>query len=175
MRRIHPFWGALAALVFDAALVLCLLGSVGAMLCVRTPGDPRETVTGFFEALKAGNTADAYALLENYASLGLENEPATEDGQLLLNALLESYEYTLVGECRKKGLRAEQTVLLTALDLNKVEEGRGQDTKIPVARVLEEDPDIKTTAEYSVKLRYTDEGWRIELDEALVNALSGGR
>ena len=188
MRKIHPFWGALAALLFDITLVLCLVGFVGGVLYVRTPSDPRDAVTGFFDALKAGDTASAYALLENYESLGLENTPPTENGKLLLEALLGSYEYSLVGECRQSGVRAEQTVLLTSLDLNKVADGRvqklpdgsepapGEDTPLlPVSNVLEENPDIKTTAEYQVELRYTNGQWRIVLDDALRNALAGGR
>ena len=187
MRKIHPLWGALTALLFEATIALCFAGSVGGTLYVYTPSDPQETVTGFFDALKEGSTDDAYALLDNYESLGLENKPQTENGQLLMDALLKSYDYSLVGECRQSGVEAEQTVLLTALDLSKVAEGRvqaltgdgeasdgEQKPALSVREVLEENPDLKTTAEYTVKLRYTKGQWRIVLDDALMYALAGG-
>ncbi len=180
MRKIHPFWAALSALIAVGTLALCFIGTRYGVLFVRTSSDPRDAVTGFFDAMKAGDPEKAYAMLENYDSLGLENSLSAEDGQLLFEALLSSYDYSLIGDCSLKGITAEQRVRLTALDLNKVDERRVQDPSgekplLPVAAVLEEGEDLTSSSEYTVTLRYSEGQWRIVLDDALRIALAGGR
>ena len=197
MRKIHPVWAVITAVLVLASLALCYLGSTGRVLYARTPGDPQETVTAFFDALRADNTRQAYELLDHVETLGLENQPQTEEGRLLMDALKASYRYTLVGDCEQTNVTATQVVRLTALDLNKVAEARVQELPadseivevseqppeepeplplLPVEQVLyERGAALYTTAEYTVTLRFTDGQWRIVLDEALLRALAGGR
>jgi hypothetical protein len=184
MRKIHPIWAAVAALLVLASLALCFYGYRGGMLYMKTAGDPQETVNDFIRAMKVGDSRSAYALLSNYDSLGIENQPQTEDGRVLMDALRLSYRCELVGDCVQQGDSAEQIIRLTALDLNKLDEaraaaaeGEGAETPaVPLAQLLmDKGSSLYTTAEYAVTLRYADDQWRIVLDDALLKALAGGR
>lgn len=191
MRKIHPIWAALAVVLVLASLALCFYGYRGGMLYAKTEGDPQETIDAFIRAMKVGDSKTAYELLSNYSSLGIENQPQTEDGRVLMDALRLSYRCELVGDCVQRGDSAEQLIRLTALDLNKLdearaesvpaetasEEGEGEETPaVPLAQLLmEKGSSLYTTAEYAVTLRYADDQWRIVLDDALLKALAGGR
>lgn len=131
--RFNMFWGLLAALFSGGALVLCLLGlSVGTL--VSSPeGDPQEAVTGFFDALTAGNYDAAYPYLSGYSDLGLAGEPSDPVARLMNDALRKSYSYELYGECSTDQLSARQEVLFTYLDLPSI----GADVEAKTMEILE--------------------------------------
>ena len=115
--RFNMFWGLLAALFSGGALVFCLLGTSVGTLVSDPVGDPQEAVTGFFDALCAGDYEAAYPYLSGYSDLGLAGEPAGPVAQLMNKALRESYSYELYGESSVDKLTARQEVLFTYLDL----------------------------------------------------------
>ena len=91
-KKTNAFWAAFTILIVLAALVLCFIGQNRGILFSRPSGNPQSAVTGFFNALKAGEYDTACSYLENYSSLGLERTPDTEEGQIMLSALKRSYD-----------------------------------------------------------------------------------
>lgn len=115
--KLKRSWAIAALVLGGAALILSVFAPSLGTLITAPAGDPQEAVTGFFDALSAGDYDGAYSYLSDYTSLGLENSPESEAGQQIYQALRQSYSYKLYGECSKNGLNASQQVLLTHLDL----------------------------------------------------------
>ena len=88
--RIKPALAVLSLALAGFAAVLCAYGSENGTIYAKADGDPQATVRQFFDAVCAGNYSVAYGCLENYGSLGLENSPSTETGELVYAALRES-------------------------------------------------------------------------------------
>ena len=123
------------------------------LLCVYAPGmktavsageqkkaDPQESVSRFFDALIAKNYPVAYDCLYDYASLGLEEKPQNEAAQRMADALLDSYSYTLYGDCAVDGLHARQQVLFEMVDLDAMQADLKAGTEEAVRRLSEELP-----------------------------------
>lgn len=118
--RINAFWAVIAIILAGTGLSLCVLGLDIGTVFARPEGDPRETVTTFFDSLLSRDYPAAYACLGNYAGLGVENAPAEEDARLMYDALLDSYSYSLRGDCVTDKMQAHQTVTFRYLNLNAV-------------------------------------------------------
>lgn len=119
--KLKRSWAIAALVLGGAALLLSVFAPSLGTLITAPAGDPQETVTGFFDALSAGNYTEAYSYLSDYSGLGLENTPEKEAGQQIYQALRQSYSYKLYGECNVSGLSASQQVLFTHLDLTALE------------------------------------------------------
>ena len=178
-RKTNAFWAALTILIVLAALVLCFIGQNRGILFSRPSGNPQSAVTGFFNALKAGEYDTACGYLENYSSLGLERTPDTEEGQIMLSALKRSYDYSLSGNLVLLGTKASQKVLLRYLDLQALDEAALALTELDYSSALQQvlaNPDSCCTSDfYDVTITYTDGKWLMVLDNDLLTALQGGR
>ena len=119
--RVKKFWVGMTVLLFAAALLLCVFASWRGSLYIKPSGNPQYTVSAFFDALLAENYPEAYACLSDYSTLGLENEPASEEARLVYAALKDSYQYELIGRCEEKQMQASQRVSLRYLDVKRVE------------------------------------------------------
>ena len=124
--RVNGFWAVLAVLLAGLCMLVCLFGYNLGTVYVKTDVDPTETVTKFYQAVISGDYQTAYGCLGDYSTLGLENEPDTEEGKLLYDALKNSYDYALHGEPRLNKLEATQSVAFKYLNLNAVEEEAGR-------------------------------------------------
>ena len=138
--KLRAFWLALAVILAVVAVLLCVAATLMGSLYIRPSGDPQETVIRFFDAIKRGDTAEAYACLSDYESLGLENVPATKDGQLLYQALQASYDYSLSGDCRVEGLNAVQRVKFTYLNVGQAASDAAAKVGDVLAVLIEERP-----------------------------------
>ncbi|MCR5664745.1 MAG: class A beta-lactamase-related serine hydrolase [Oscillospiraceae bacterium] len=140
-RQIKPFWAVLAALCAAAALFSCVLAPNMETAVSDDPvGDPRDSVTGFFDALEAREFEKAYSFVGDYASYGLETRPESEAAQLMYDALLDSYSCELYGDCQIDGLSARQQVLLQALDLTLLQDDLKERTEALVQEACEDRP-----------------------------------
>lgn len=176
-RKMNVFWALITLLVVLAALLLCVIGAVEGVIYARPNGNPQNAVTGFFNALKAGDYEAASGFVENYSSLGLENTPESEEGQILFSALKRSYDYSLSESISLDGTKASQKVLLRYLDLEAVDAAARQITDMEynsaLRRVLS-DPDSCCTSEFfDVTVTYTGGKWLLTLDQPLLSALQG--
>ena len=135
---------AIPALLFAAAALLLCVYAPGMKTAVsageQKKADPQESVSRFFDALIAKNYPMAYDCLYDYASLGLEEKPQNEAAQRMADALLDSYSYTLYGDCAVDGLHARQQVLFEMLDLDAMQADLKAGTEEAVRRLSEELP-----------------------------------
>ena len=119
--RFRLFWLILAVLFAGMAGFACFFAAMYGSIYNRPDADPTETVTRFFDSVRARNYPEAYACLSDYASLGLEQEPESADARAIYEALRNSYSYTLSGSSSVTGLEASQRVVLRALNLRMTE------------------------------------------------------
>ena len=119
--KFRLFWLILAVLFAGMAGVACFYAAMYGSIYNRPDADPAETVTRFFESIRARNYPEAYACLSDYASLGLEKEPESAEARAMYDALRNSYSYTLSGSSSVTGLEASQRVVLRALNMRMTE------------------------------------------------------
>ena len=119
--KFRLFWLILAVLFAGMAGVACFYAAMYGSIYNRPDADPAETVTRFFDSVRARNYPEAYACLSDYASLGLEQEPESTEARAMYEALRNSYSYTLSGSSSVTGLEASQRVVLRALNLRMTE------------------------------------------------------
>ena len=142
-KQLKLIWAIPALLFASAALLLCVYAptmktTVSAK--EEKKADPQESVSRFFDSLIAGDYARAYDCLYDYASLGLEDKPESEAARRMAEALLNSYSYTLYGDCTAEGLHAKQQVILETLDLDAMQADLKSGTEEAVRRLSEELP-----------------------------------
>ncbi len=81
--RINAFWALLAILFSGSTMLLAVVGSSVGTIYANPSGDPRSSVTEFFDALVTGDYETAYSLMDDYSDLGLAAEPESEAGKLI--------------------------------------------------------------------------------------------
>ena len=178
-RKTNVFWAALTVLIVIFSLVLCFVGMNRGVLFAQPSGNPQMAVTGFFNALKAGNYTEACQYVENYSSLGLDNLPESEEGQLMFSALKKSYDYSLSESITLAGAKASQKVLVRYLDLNLVDQAArllsGTEYNTALRQVLATPESCCTSDFYDIPVTYSDGKWLMTLNNDLLTALQGGR
>lgn len=135
--RVKGGWAVATTLLTALALGLCVLAPTLSELLNKPEGDPREAVTGFFDAVVDEDYAAAYAWLDGYSSLGLENEPDSEVSRQVFDALRSSYAYKLHGSCTLDKTRATQQVLLQHMDLTAFQADLRQATEDALERKVQ--------------------------------------
>lgn len=138
--RFKMFWGSLAVLFSAGAMLLCVAASQLGTLAAKPSGDPQETVTGFFDALIAGDYDSAYTYLSVYSDLGLAAQPEEQVARAMYDALRASYGYELYGSCSVDKLSARQQVQFTYLDLPSMESAVAGRTMEVISGYVEERP-----------------------------------
>lgn len=178
-RKVNVFWAALTVFIVVVALVLCFIGSSQGILFARPQGNPQDAVTGFFNSLKAGNYTAACQFLDNYSSLGLENTPESEEGQIMLAALKKSYDYSLSDSIVLDGAKASQKILVRYLDLNLVDQAAraltGVEYNTALRQVLTDSESLCTSDFFDVTVSYVNGTWLMTMTVDLLTALQGGR
>ena len=198
--------GVATVILFALGVALSVIGPKVGCVITAPSGNPQDVVYAFFEAIQEEDYDTAYSYLDYYSSLGLENEPASEAGKLMYDALHESYNYRLFGDCVTNQLTAKQQVLLEHLDILKMQTKFEEETQnvledmvndgevleiydendqfLPdvtakayvraVDHLLEKPQLYRTTTSMELELVYTNDGWRIRANDALLHALCGG-
>lgn len=115
--KINMFWALMAILLSGGTMLMSVVGSSVGTIYAKPSGDPRNSVTEFFDALVTGDYDTAYSLMDDYSDLGLASEPKTEAGMLIYDALKQSYHYELIGDCQVEMIQASQRVSLRYLDV----------------------------------------------------------
>lgn len=178
-RKISIFWALITVLVVLSAFVLCAYGSAFGVVYAKPNGNPQNAVTGFFNALKAGDYEAACSFVENYSSLGLENTPESEEGQLLFSALKRSYDYSLSESVTLVGTKANQKILLRYLDLHAVDAAAAAlsdlEYNTALRQVLSDPENCCTSDFFDLTVIYSGGKWLLSLDQNLLSALQGIR
>lgn len=161
-------------------LGLCIVKRDGSLLFAQIGMRPEQAVTDFFNAVKAGKEAEACALLSGYSSLGFDKAPEMRESAQLIEALRNSYDFSLSGSSSGKGDKANQTVIFSHLDLNAlasaaVADAQPEETfESALQRQLINAGNYITSDILTVNLRYLDRTWKILPEEALFVAIRGG-
>ena len=88
------------------------------------------TVDRFFRALENGDAATADACLAYGAQSGLLNVASDEVHAAALNALKQSWNHQLLGNCSVEKIRAWQEVQLRVLDFSKMQKDLQTETRV---------------------------------------------
>lgn len=133
-------WAILAVLLSGLALTVCVVGYSFGTLYTRPDGDPKETVEKFYSSLESGDYETAYSCLSDYTGLGLENEPADENGKLVARSLRESYSHTVMGEATVNKLSAFVPVRFRYLNVRETESSIQEEVYKILEKVVNENP-----------------------------------
>lgn len=172
-KQLKLLWAIPALLFAAAALLLCVYAPAMKTAVSTTEekrADPQECVSRFFDSLVAKDYAAAYDCLYDYASLGLEDKPESESARRMADALLDSYSYTLYGDCTADGLHAKQQVILETLDLDAMQDDLKAGTEEAVRRLSEELPQSQVVdAQGNYLPELTEQAYLEALEELLAH------
>lgn len=171
--RINGVWAALALLFSGVAMLLCLVGSSAGVVYAKPSGDPRAAVDEFMLALVQGDYDTAYARLKGHSDLGLATPPQSPAAQMVYQALLDSFDYSLEGPCEAELTQAKQKVNFRYLDVAAVTAGLDQATQRQLKAIVK---DRDASQVYDDKDQYlpevTQEAYMLALEKALSQAKS---
>lgn len=169
--RINSPIAIIAIILAAVALVLCIFALNLGTLYTKTKGNPQDTVTKFFDSLTTGNMSEAYSCLGDYSSLGFENQPKDEAGQLIYDALKKSWSYTLMGDSEINKLEATQSVALRCLNLEAVKKDAAERVDGIIEDIVESRPRAEVYDETGKYLdSVTDEVYITALKQSLAEA-----
>ena len=178
MKKKSLFWITVSIIAVITAMILCFVGAGKGILIAKPLGDPQKTVTEFLDAIIAGDYQKAYGYLDGYSTLGLEQEPESPEGKLVMEALKQSYSYSLSGTCAKKGINASQIILLSRLDVKAVNNYAAARSDLDylsaLQTVLADVRQYYTSDIIDISLKYINGQWKIIPDSTLISALQGG-
>lgn len=133
-------WAVLSAVLAALALLLCIAGSYTGTLYTRAEGDPADTVRLFYDSLMGRDYVAAYSCLSDYATLGLETPPETENAKKAYEALRNSYDYSISGPAQVDELSAEVKLRFRYLDMPSFEESVASRTNTNLEEFVKNNP-----------------------------------
>ena len=128
--RLNLWYGIAAILLTAGAMILCFPGMSGRSYVSASKEEAPVTVERFFRALENGDAATADACLAYGAQSGLLNGSADEVHAAVLNALKQSWDHQLLGNCSVEKNRAWQEVQLRVLDFSRMEKDLQTETRV---------------------------------------------
>lgn len=128
--RLNLWYGIAAILLAAGAMILCFPGMNGRSYVSASEEDAPVTVDRFFRALESGDAAAADACLAYGAQSGLLNGSTDEVHAAALNALKQSWDHQLLGNCSTEKTRAWQEVQLRVLDFSKMQKDLQTETRV---------------------------------------------
>lgn len=117
---ISGLFGVLGLCTAVLGLVLALTNMNASPVLVEQPKAARERVETMLEALCQADYATVSESLYGEPNLGLDREAVDPVGQLLYQALVESFTYEMVGDFHATDSGVSLDVVITALDLDSV-------------------------------------------------------
>ena len=128
--RLNLWYGIAAILLAGGAMILCFPGMNGRSYVSASEEEAPVTVDRFFRALENGDAATADACLAYGAPSGLLNVASDEVHAAALNALKQSWNHQLLGNCSVEKIRAWQEVQLRVLDFSKMQKDLQTETRV---------------------------------------------
>lgn len=176
----------IVALILSLAMVLSLAG------CGEEK-KAQEAVINLFEAFKAGDFEKA----EGYLLKDADSDETEDGDEDMFNHVFTKLDYTIVSSGKLDGENVDVTARITAPDMEVAvgdffskaiefalenafsetplsdEESAAEIERIFIEATEKEDLGTVTN-EVTVKVVKTDEGWKVNSDEAFVDAVTGG-
>ncbi len=171
--KINLFWALMAILLSGGTMLMAVVGSSVGTIYAKPSGDPRGSVTEFFDALVTGDYETAYSLMDDYSDLGLATQPESEAGKLIYDALKQSYHYELIGDCQVDMIRATQRVSMRYLDLAALTAGLDELTAKELKVLVQtREHDQVYDAQENYLPEITQEAYMLALERTLKDASS---
>ncbi len=120
-----------------AAIAVCLYATKAQPVILDESGDPGARAREFLEKALGGDAEGAEAMLYAGSGLGLSGQPEDKLGQLLYDALQQSFSFEKAGEVYVSGTDASAEFIVTYLDIPAITAQQPL-TEARLARLLEE-------------------------------------
>jgi len=127
--KINRIWLAVAVAAFAFAIIACVAGIRAGTVAGRAAEDPSTAVSGFFEALIAGDYDKLNESVTGVSEFKLDCSSEEMNAVLAYNALKASYEFELEGESSVSGTDAVQNVRFRYLDMNALKKDLNAEAK----------------------------------------------
>lgn len=128
--RIAPwFFGGLAVVMATIAIAVTILFLDAPPMLLEKPGAAAQTADAFMSAVCAGDFETARQYLYGTPELGTR-QPSQTVGVLIWEALVDSSDYMLQGECYVTDSGLAQDVTFLCLDISSVTEHLGSRAKV---------------------------------------------
>lgn len=168
-KMISGIFGVLAVIAAAVTVGVTVLALGAKPKLIAAPEEASARVLELMEAVSDGDYSRAsHALLGN-PSLGADRAPANEVGQLVWDAFVDSFTYTLNGDLYATDNGLAQNVTVSFLDLDSVTTGlqaRAQELLDERVRTAETPWDV-----YTEKYEYREDVVMLVLHEAIEEAM----
>ena len=119
------------------------------------PEEAQQQVTGLMEAVCGGDYATASTYLQGQPNLGVDREPTDAVGGLIWEALCDSMQYELVGECYATEDGLAQNVVFSCIDVTSVTATLKDRSQTLLEQRVEEAEDLEEV--YDEDLQYRED------------------
>lgn len=119
------------------------------------PEEAQQQVTGLMEAVCGGDYATASTYLQGQPNLGVDREPTDAVGVLIWEALCDSMQYELVGECYATEDGLAQNVVFSCIDVTSVTATLKDRSQTLLEQRVEEAEDLEEV--YDEDLQYRED------------------
>ena len=133
------------------------------------PEEAQHQVTGLMDAVCAGDYSTASTYLQGQPNLGVDREPTDAVGVLIWEALCDSMQYELVGECYATEDGLAQNVVFSCIDITSVTETLKDRSQDLLEQRVEEAEDLDEV--YDEDFQYREDFVMDVLYDAAVAAL----
>ena len=166
--HMNLWYGLAAILLTTVAMLMCFPGMAGWNYVASTEDDASAIVATFFNALENGDAATADACLAYGAASGLLTPESDEMHAEALNALRESWDHKLLGECSVKKTSAWQEVQLRVLDFSRMQKDLQTETRV---QLLDLTKTMNRSDVFDEAGNYMPEAAGMAYDRAMINLL----
>lgn len=119
------------------------------------PEEAQHQVTGLMDAVCAGDYSTASTYLQGQPNLGVDREPTDAVGVLIWEALCDSMQYELVGECYATEDGLAQNVVFSCIDVTSVTATLKDRSQTLLEQRVEEAEDLEEV--YDEDLQYRED------------------
>lgn len=179
-----------------AALCTVLLALTSCTFLMSENNNPRTAWKKFSEYISQGNLSAAFDMTQN-GSISLQSADGSENAELIIKSIADSYSYEFMLDTKAFGLSASQEISITALDMRKLAEkavvGAVEDAKeyahkngsyktdeevnaavnTKIRELLTSPSDCLSTTVINVEFLYIDGQWKPVMSDELYQVLSG--
>ncbi len=165
---LNLLYGLLSVLFAVAAVLVCFPGMENRSYIAVPEENAQNVVVRFFNSMRNGEYETAEKCLAPGGQLGFGTAVSSDAHSAVLQALEESWDYNLLGECTVDKARAWQEMQLQVLDYSKMESDLQRETRVQLLALSREQ---SRNAVYDEEGNYRPEVASAAYDRALISLL----